>query len=241
MKTSFSISFHISILFISLGCSKDSTETNPPEIVYENATMISHNYINSDINVNWHQNSKLLFENQTYAFGGKTEIEWEENQNIFTIAISNNNDNTEITSEQITVTNGKSYSGFVYGTIGNETLMVSENDITRPQSGNVRVQFMHLYDNLAGVDIYVGGETANDKIVTNLTYGNKSDYYEFTKADIDTRIIVTNTGIAPNNGTNLINIENNDGHTVDKIYIDILAGINYNSTSKLSFFETPQD
>ncbi|WP_152286174.1 DUF4397 domain-containing protein [Flavicella marina] len=227
------------ILLFSFGCSKDSTE-NPPETIYESARFISHNYINSDIQIDWLQDTKLLWENQSYAFAGNREIEWEENQNKFTIFTNNTNDNTTIASKEMTVFDGNSYSGFLYGVSGSENLLITENNTTTPQTGNVRVQFIHLYQSLGGVDIYVGGESSSDRVVTNLTYGTTSDYYEFLKATIDAKIIITNTGTLPDSNTDLMRIENHDGHAVDKIYIDVLAGINYDANSKLSLFETPQ-
>lgn len=227
------------ILATVFSCSKVTTRTAPPDPIYETGTLITHNFLNEDLNIDWYNDAEIIVEGQVYGDGETREIEWVQGENDLTINSKNTTNDVLLASQEFTFNDGKSYSGILYGSL-NKTLLISENNSNAPFTGNVKVQFANLYQNAGEIDIYIGGESELDKKVSSLEYGELSFYIELPKASIDASLIITPAGIAPDLGTNLLNIFDSDVHDVNEIYLDVISSETYDASTPLKLFITNQ-
>lgn len=217
-------------------CAKDTAEPTPPETVYETAIFKTYNHFNEDTAIDWYNGTNAFVQAQPYAFGGNTELEWIEGDNDLTISTKNSENETDIASKGVNAEEGKTYSNYLFGSSENKQLIISENDLSSPATGNIRIKFAHFYQDIGAIDIYIGGETANHKKISNLLYGELSDYLEITSNSINTQFVVTPTGVAPNQVTNHINVSNSNTHEAGKVYHNVLASATYTKTSNMKLF-----
>lgn len=231
------------ILLSIFSCSKDSEDPNTPQVVNETATLLTHNFINEDHNVDWYNGTLKLIDDQFYAASQNKEIEWLQDENDLTIVAKNTTDDALLISQEVTFSNGKNYLGLLYGSL-NKTLLISENNNTIPQTGNVRVQYANLYESVGPIDIYVGGIMPSNKKISSLDYGELSDYIEVSKTSIDARFIITTAGVAPYPGpllgTNLYNVIDSDIYEINEIYIGIISSETYDTSSPITLYITKQ-
>ena len=143
-------------------------------------------------------------------------------------------------STTLTVEKDQSYYSGLVGSSSAGTVVFINNDTTPPTSDNVRIRYLHAYQDIGAVDIYIGGTTADHKKITNLDFAEMSAYIEVSLADVNTMIVCTNTGVAPDEATNLFNIIDDDSHDAGKIYEEALASQTTDPTSKFSLFITEQ-
>lgn len=228
------------ILLTIFSCSKDAEEPDtPPQVVNEVANLKALNFLNENLNIDWYNDTFRIFENQGYGVSQTQEIKWVKGENDLTIATKKTIDDALLASENITVSDGKSYSGILFGSL-NKTMLINEINTTIPQTGNVRIQFANLYESAGEVDIYIGGITAINKKVSNLEYGELSDDVEVSKNDIDARFIITPAGVAPypgpGLGTNLYNVIDSDLYEANEIYLDVISSETYDASTPINLY-----
>lgn len=242
MKNILKSALTVFILFFTVtSCSKNDEPTPAPPIVYDTAELLTRNYLTDDSGFDWLVNGTKISTDLKYGFGSKGTFQWNADS-IAAIILSINLASTtdELFSANIPVEKDKSYYSGLVGSATDGTVVLIENDPTAPATGNVRVRFLHAYQNIDGVDIYIGGTTVDHKKVTNLIFSEMSNYIEVSQTDISASIICTLTGVLPDEATDLFRSLGSSAHEAGKIYQDALASINKNATSDFSLFVTEQ-
>ncbi len=225
---------------VLLGACSNNNEEPEPSINYEMAMLRTFNYVTADISLDFYMDDALTIEGVAYAFGSLSEFKFEEGSNSVTHSIRVN-DGDEVFSTELDVVADASYLSAVIGPLsGGGKVIIANNDLTTPATGNIRLRFLHAYNNEGAVDIYVGGREASNKLVNNLEYGELSDYYEIAVDDINSNFVLTKTGVAPNVDTDLIQSTDNDSHEAGDIYLDVFAPKTIDPTSALSWYTPKQ-
>lgn len=207
-------------LFIS--CSNDNSDSTPePEM--EEAKLTTFNYLPVAFALDWHINDEEYQTNQAYAFGGGSTVMWEQGSNNIKLEVQNASDKSLVVSDLETFDNDEEYIALAFGTSAAPELEVLEKDLTPPAAGKVRVRFFHALNGVGSVDIYMGGETADFKIVSDLEYEDDSEYMDIDPDKVSGQVVYTPTGILPNAQTDVLRYSDSESSEADKIYTHILA------------------
>lgn len=240
MKNILKSALVIFILFVLVISCKEDDEPIPP-IVYDSAELLTRNYYTSAAGFDWLVNGQKVATDLRYAFGSKESFQWNADSIAkVKMSIHDSNTESEVFNTIFDVIDGRSYYSALVGSSTSGTVVLSENDPTTPTKGKLRIRFLHAYQDVGPVDIYIGGTTADHKKVTNLDFAELSAYIEVSLAEVGIMIICTKTNIAPDENTNLLTISGDDSHSNGLIYEDALASINTDPTSKFSLFVTEQ-
>lgn len=225
-------------LFSMTSCSDD--DEGPivlPPIEYENAHIDLFNYYDEGSVVNWYTDEVLLEENQKFAFGATREFKFDSNDKTVKITATDKNSNV-LTEWTPKVEEGKLYYSAVTGPSGEAKLIFDECDETAPAADHVRIRFIHSYSGVAAMDIYLGGETADHKIVSNLEYTLFSEYIQVKHSELDVLLVCTPTGVDPNPDTDLYRTVLDGQHDNNSIHNDVFA--KRRNSSEMGLYITPQ-
>jgi len=206
-----------------LSCSTSDEPNVPIEPIMEEASITTYNYLPTDFNLDWNINESNIATNQKYAFGDGGKITWEEGKNNVNIEVLNADTKQTILSDIKALTKDTKYIGFAYGSSAEPNLAIFEKDLTAPQDGMVRLRLFHALESTGAVDIYIGGETVDYKKVTNLSYKAISEYIEVSLQDMSGLVVYTQTGVMPNDETDIIRYSGNNSSEEDKTYTHVLA------------------
>jgi hypothetical protein len=240
MKITLKSTLVLSVLFIHLTSCSTTDEPIPP-IVYDSAELVTRNYLTSAASFDWLVNGQKVSSDLQYAFGSKGTFQWSADSTAkVKMSIHDSNTESEVFNATFDVIVGRSYYSALVGSSTSSTVVITENDPTTPTKGTLHIRFLHAYQNVGPVDIYIGGTTADHKKVTNLDFAELSAYIEVSLAQVSLMIICTKTNIAPDENTNLLTIGENSVHSTGLIYEDALASINTDPTSRFSLFVTEQ-
>lgn len=114
-----------------------------------------------------------------------------------------------------------------------EPLLVSDTiDTSPPTLGLVKMRFLHASETMGTVDIYVGGELPEHRILTGIAYGQLSVYVEGTQEAFWNAVIVTPADMIPADST-LLSYTVNNNFIPNKTYFGI---INHSETDPESSF-----
>jgi len=89
----------------------------------------------------------------------------------------------------------------ILGTEEEPHLMCEPMDTGPPATGMVKFRFLHTSPVLGLVDIYVGGDMAEDKVLSGVEYASVTEYAEATDGNMREAVIVTPANILPVDST----------------------------------------
>ncbi|WP_430815645.1 DUF4397 domain-containing protein [Carboxylicivirga sp. RSCT41] len=205
-----------------MSCSTDNSEPAPePEM--EQAKLTTFNYLPVNFSIDWHANGEEYQTNQAYAFGSGSTVMWEKGNNNIKLEVLNAIDKTLVVADLESFDNNEEYIAIAFGSLAEPDLEVLEKDLTPAASGKVRLRFFHALDDVGAVDIYMGGETADFKLVSNLEYEDDSDYMDVDSDKVSGQVVYTPTGVLPNEQTDILRYSDSQSSEPNKIYTHILA------------------
>lgn len=111
----------------------------------------------------------------------------------------------------------------LYGTADEPILAVEELDTTKPMSGNVGFQFLHVVPTLDSVDIYMGGTEPTDRKVTDMSFTEFADRFEVLDYVARTSVTVAIHGEAYDPEKEVLNYTYNDLIVSGTNYFSILG------------------
>lgn len=215
-------------------CSSDKSDPEP-EPVMEQAKLTTFNYLPVAFAIDWKVNNAAYQTGQAYAFGGGSIIKWERGYNNLKLEVLNTTDKSLVVSDLESFDNDEEYIALAFGTASDPEIEVLEKDLTPPASGKVRVRFFHALDGVGAVDIYLGGETAGFKKVSNLDYKDDSAYMDVEPGELSGQVVYTPAGVPPNESTDILRYSDNQSSEANKIYTHVLAS-KMNEFSKAGVF-----
>ncbi|MBS2212639.1 DUF4397 domain-containing protein [Carboxylicivirga mesophila] len=216
----------LTILIIGLfiaSCGSDKTSDPKPEPVMEQAELTAFNFLPVAYGLDWHVNNETFKSNQAYGNGSGATVEWEKGSNSLKLEVKNTENKTTVITDNHSFVDQKEYIGVVFGTSGEPELEVLEKDMTPPASGKVRVRFFNALDSAGAIDIYLGGETADYKKVSNLAYKASTAYMDVEVSALSGLVVYTSTGVLPDDQTDILRYSGNQSSAADKIYTHLLA------------------
>jgi len=125
----------------------------------------------------------------------------------------------------------------IMGTEEEPDLICEQIETHAPALGMVKFRFLHTAPALGPVDVYIGGDTSENIVISGLDYSSVSEYAEATEIDIWESVIITPANILPADSSIL-------SYTANSIFLagsSYLCTIGHSSSSIESSYEMQVD
>lgn len=226
--------FILSILFslISLSCNTDP-ETEPELI---RAYCYLYHFVPELESVTWEVDNIEVPDDQAYAvlLPGAILLETASEEISFIVKHSGTGEILE--SREFTLEENKYYTAIVCGSKEDAQLLFQEVETTRPQSGQVKFQVLHAATGQDSIDVYMGGNTPDKRVVSELNFLSLSDPFEVQDYDARAAITVTVHSEEYNQDSVLLTSVYNDLVISGASYLSVVAPYTFDPQSELTFW-----
>ena len=232
MKKLLSLSLLFSLLFVS--CNNDpDPDPNPEEI---RAYCNIYHLITGLDGVYWEVDGVEVTNKHTYGsiLPGSIILESESEEILFTF--KHPVSGAVMDSYMLTLEKDKNYTIILIGTVADPQLLFQEVETSRPQSGQVKFQFLHAAPEEDSIDIYMGGNTPDKRVVTDVDFRERTDNFEVKDSDVRASIIVSIHDEAYNQDNVLLSAIYNEEVKPGASYLSILAPSTFDPESEFSFW-----
>jgi hypothetical protein len=238
MKKLFILSILFSILFVS--CNDDPEPE--PEVI--RAYVYLYHFIPEHGSVIWEVDESALPEEQLYAtqFSGAVVLESASEEISFTVRHSGTNE--VLVSQLVQLEQDKYYNVIVRGSSEDPALLIREIDTSHPDAGQVKFQVLHSIAGQGPIDVYMGGNTVDNRGLSELPYLSLSTPFEVKDYDARAAILVSAHSEPFNQDSVLLTSIYNDEIATDANYLSVVAPPTYNTADTLLTFwlyELPLD
>ncbi len=177
---------------ILASCEKETELNAPAEMVGADKALLKINYVSAyaknpsvhlklnDVRVSNVITSRTPFPGGGYNTGGGSANDYlavnPGNINV-KVAIPNagkNTDSVELFSTAVNLLQGKNYTAHITDTGANTQVVLVEDILTRPDTGQARFKFIHLMPDVPALDLYYG----STKVASNIPYLGVSPYFD---------------------------------------------------------------
>jgi len=230
MKKLFILSILFSFVFLS--CT-DEPEPEPEDI---RAYCYLYHFVPELGSVIWEVDDSRLPEEQLYAvqFSGAVLLESESEEVLFTV--KHPGTNGILVSQLVQLEKNKYYNVIVRGSSEEPVLLIREIDTTHPASGNVKFQVLHSIAGQGPIDVYMGGSSANNKVVSDVAYLSLSTPFEVVDYDVRAAIIVSGHSEEYHQDSVLLSSIYNETITTGANYLSVVAPYTFYPTDTLLTF-----
>lgn len=232
MKKLLSISILFSLFFIS--CNNDpDPDPNPEEI--RSYINIYHLITGLD-GVYWEVDEVEVTNKHTYGsiLPGSVILDSEIEEVLFTF--KHPVSKAVLDSHWLVLEKDKNYTIILMGTVADPLLLFQEVETTRPQSGQVKFEFLHAAPEEDSIDVYMGGNSMEKRVVTDVDFGERTDIFEVKDSDVRAAIIVSIHDSVYNQDNVLLSSIYNEEVKSGASYLSILAPSTFDPESELSFW-----
>lgn len=226
--------FILSILFtlISFSCS-DDPEPEPDLI---RAYCYLYHFIPELGSVIWEVDEVEVPDESTYAtqFAGSVILATE--TEVIAFAVKHAGTKEVLASETFQLEKNKFYTVITSGSKEDVTLFIREIDTGRPQSGNVKFHLLHSAPDLNSIDLYMGGTTAEKRLVSDLGYLSLSVPLETLDSEARASITVSKHSEVFNQDSVILSSVYNDRIISGASYLSVLANSSFEPASDLTLW-----
>ncbi len=238
MKKLFILSILFAFLFLS--CDKDSEPD--PEVI--RAYCYLYHFVPEIGSVIWEVDDSELPEEQLYAvqFAGAVILETASEEINFTVKHSGTRE--VLVSQFVQLEQDKYYNVIVRGSSEDPSFLIREIDTTHPASGKVKFQVLHSIAGQGPIDVYMGGNTADKKAVSDVAYLSLSNPFEAVDYDARAAITVSAHSEEYHQDSVLLTSVYNDLIVSGANYLSVVAPFTFNPADTLLTFwmyELPLD
>ncbi len=136
-----------------------------------------------------------------------------------------------------TLFEGGAYMIAIMGTEEEPDLICDQIDTHAPALGMVKFRFLHTAPALGPVDVYIGGDTSENIVISGLNYSSLSEYDEAVEIDMWESVIITPANTLPADST-LLSLTAN---SVFRAGLSYLCTIGHSDNSIESSYEMQVD
>lgn len=160
-----------------------------------------YNYVTEDFDLQWEIDDEILGSGHTYGVPAEAVIQLDQVEQEVLFLTRNPDSGVMLdTLSCLLFENGL----YMLAQLGNEEephLLCKALDSRPPTSGRIKYHFMHAAASMNPVDIYIGGEKPEDKVLSGLDYTSVSEYLETTEERLWTAIVITPANTLPADST----------------------------------------
>ena len=183
----------ILMLILLSGCLKDPEPI--PETIdsYQNY----YNYFLEAYGVQWEIDETILGSGHAYGIPAEAILTLDQTEQTVLIQASDADGGFLLDSLSYTMVENGAYMTAILGNEEEPHLLCEPIDIRPPSPGMVKYRFLHTAPVMGPVDIYIGGEQAEHKVLSGVEYTSVSEYIESTEEELWVSVVVTPANILP--------------------------------------------
>lgn len=174
-----------------------------PEPVSEtlNTFQYYYNYLLESYDLQWEINNKLIGTGHTYGEPAEAIVSLDMAEQLVSFQARDSDSGLLIdTLSRNLVVNG-AYMVAILGTEEEPHLLCEQMNTRYPSLGMVKYRFLHAAPELGPVDIYIGGDQPDYKVLSGVDFADVTEYYENTEYDLWESILITPLNTLPADST----------------------------------------
>ncbi len=159
-----------------------------------------HNYYNfllEPYGVQWEIDDGIIGSGHAYGIPAEAVITLNQAEQNLLIQARDTDSGLLLDSLSYTMFENGAYMIAILGTEEEPHLLCNAIDTRPPATGMIKYRFLHTAPAMGPVDIYIGGELAEHKVLSEVEYASFSEYKEATEMQLWDTITVTPANILP--------------------------------------------
>jgi hypothetical protein len=160
-----------------------------------------YNYITEAFDLQWEIDGEVIGSGHTYGIPAEGVIQLDQVEQEVLFQTRNPDTGLMLDSLSCLLYENGFYMLAQLGSEQEPHLLCKALDSRPPTSGMVKYHFMHAAASMDPVDIYIGGDQPEDKVLSGLDYSSVSEYLETTEERLWTAILVTPANTLPADST----------------------------------------
>lgn len=230
----------IALLFFS-ACSLDpDPEYQLPDPI--RSYFILYNYLAEPYHLEWEVEGYAL--SVVHEYGGTILgfVNLDSAANDITFSAFRHYSSTRIQTVTYRMEENNYYMLAIMGREDSAHILCKPMDLESPASGMIKLCMIHASMAHDSLDIYVGGGSADQRIISGITYKEASGYLEVWPDDLSDSVVVSPHGSAPGIDTVLVSMTNPGIFHQDRIYLGVIGHPDPSDTTSLNlvFYDQPQ-
>jgi hypothetical protein len=160
-----------------------------------------YNYLLEPYPVQWEIDDEIIGTGHDYGIPAQAIISLDHAEQELLIQTRDSESGLFLDSLSHTMYENGAYMIAILGTEEEPHLMCEAMDTRPPASGMIKFRFLNAAPVLGLVDIYIGGDLAENKVFSGVEYTSVSEYAEATGENMWEAVIVTPANILPADST----------------------------------------
>jgi hypothetical protein len=233
----------IFLVFIPLLLASCKKDPDPQPIEIRSYVSI-HSLLREPFAIEWEVDGVTVPNEQAYGSRILGAVLLDEQTEEISFTANNFDTGSQVESLLLTMDMNKYYMIVLYGSADEPILSIHELETTRPQDGQVKFQFLHAANTLDSVDIYMGGTEPEDRVVTDLSFSEYSEYFQVQDYEARTSVTLCLHGEVYDPEKELLNYEYNDMIVSNINYFSVVgyaSGDTLSSELKLWLYDLPNE
>jgi len=160
-----------------------------------------YNYLLEPYPVQWEIDDEIIGTGHEYGIPAQAIISLDQVEQELHIQARDSESGLWLDSLSHTMYETGAYMIAILGTEEEPHLMCEPMDTRPPASGMIKLRFLHAGPVLGLVDIYIGGDLAENKVLSGVDYTFVTEYAEAAEENLWEAVIVTPANILPADST----------------------------------------
>lgn len=160
-----------------------------------------YNYLTEAYDLQWEIDGEIIGTGHTYGIPAGAVIQLDQVEQEVLFQTRNPDSGVMLDSLSCLLFENGSYMLAQLGSEEEPHLLCKALDSHPPTTGMIKFHFMHAAATMNPVDIYIGGDQPEDKVLSGLDYTSVTEYLESTQEKFWEAIIVTPTNSLPADST----------------------------------------
>jgi hypothetical protein len=187
----------ISVLMLLPGC-LDDPEPIPQTIdTYE----YYYNLLLESYDVQWELDDAIILTDQPYGTPSSAIAVLDQPEQEVLFRTRSSDSGLKLDSLSYFLRETGSYILAILGSEEEPHLLCEPIDTHLPSSGMIKIRFMHAAPDMSPVDIYIGGDLPENKVVSGESFATLSEYLETTEENLWNAIVITPANTPPSDST----------------------------------------
>jgi hypothetical protein len=199
------IAIPLLVLLILLPGCLDDPDPMPQTI---NTYQYYYNYLTEPYDLQWEIDDEIIGTGHSYGNPAAAMAILDSAEQEVTIRARNSDNGQLIDSTSCLLFQNGAYMVALLGSEEEPHLLCKPMDTHSPSVGMTKLRFLHAAATMDPVDIYIGGELPEDKVLSEVEYTSVTEYLEFNEEMLWNAIIITPANTLPADSTILSYSEN---------------------------------